>query len=320
MIKFPVFIIRKILFIFCVFGGINSYSQIDSMYFTKGFLDSINIDDLLKMAEKKSYFKFQTSYLTNSVYAGRKDSLSLPYITPSVEYNHKSGFYIGASLSYLANSSSRIDLWSLDAGYTFDTIGKFSNSIYLYKSFYNSNSGNVQSDVTFSSGFATTYNNKIANITLNGNCMFGTKTDFTLLLSADHSFEFGDEEKYSLAISPSITTYFGSSGYYLNYRYKIRKPSSGGGVPQNVSVTISSPNTFQMMSLELAIPITYDKAKWGLFITPTYSIAVNPITTTIKATGPNGGNIILPNLNIPRTETEKISNTFFAEFGVYMRF
>lgn len=319
MIKAAVFFMRRTLFICFVFGCLHSYSQIDSMFFTKGFLDSINIDDLLKLAEKKSYFKLQTSYLTNSVYAGRKDSVALPYITPGIEYNHKSGFYVGANMSYLANSSSRIDLWSLYTGYTFDTIGKFSSNIYLYKSFYNSNSGNVQSDVTFSTGLATTYNNKIANITLDGNFMFGTKTDFSLLLSADHSFEFGDEENYSLAITPSITTYFGSSGYYQNYRYKIRKPSGGGGVPQNVNVTISSPNTFQLMSFDLAIPLTYDKEKWGLFITPTYSIAVNPITTTIKATGPNGGNIILPYFNIPRTETEKISNTFFAEFGVYIK-
>jgi archaellin len=274
-------------------------SQEETMSFSKGFLDSINIDDLLKLSQKKSYFKIQSSYLSN----------------------YKSGIYAGASLSYLANSSSRIDVYSLDAGYIFDTIGKFSGSVFLNKLFYNSNSANVQSDINFSSGLSITYDAKYVNITANGNVMFGTKTDFSLSLYLDHQFSFGDEEKYLLTIDPTVTSFLGSSGYYQNYRYKIKKPNGGNsGIPQNVTITVSSPNKFQIMSYDLSLPINFDKGKWGVYFMPTYSIPVNPVTTSIKATGPNGGNIILPNQNIPRTETEQISNTFYTELGFYYRF
>jgi len=178
----------RYLFLLLVICNTSAMSQEDTLLFTKGFLDSINIDDLLKASQKKSYFKVQASYLSNSVYAGRRDTASnLPYLTPSIEYNHKSGFYVGASLSYLANSSSRIDIFSFDAGYNFNPFDKFSGSVFINKPFYNSNSANVQSDIKFSSGLSLTYDVKYVNITANGNLMFGTKTDFSLLLYIDHS-------------------------------------------------------------------------------------------------------------------------------------
>ena len=313
----------RYLFFLLVICTTKVKSQEETMLLTKGFLDSINIDDLLKSSQKKSYFKVQASYLSNSVYAGRKDTANtLPYLTPSIEYNHKSGFYAGAFLGLLPNSNFDRDFFSLDAGYIFDTIGKFSGSVFLNKLFYNSNSANVQSDIKFSSGLSITYDAKYVNITANGNVMFGTKTDFSLSLYLDHQFSFGDEEKYLLTIDPTVTSFLGSSGYYQNYRYKIKKNNGGGngGVPQNVTITVSSPNKFQIMSYDLSLPINFDKGNWGLYFVPTYSIPVNPVTTSIKATGPNGGNLIFPNLNIPRTETEQISNTFFAELGFYYRF
>ena len=63
-----------------------------------------------KSKEEQSYFKLSGSYLTNAVYNGRKDSATLPYITPSLAYYDKSGFNIGVSASYLNSADAhRID-------------------------------------------------------------------------------------------------------------------------------------------------------------------------------------------------------------------
>src|ERR1700712_5740709 len=68
-------------------------------------------------APVKSYFSAGLSYLTNSVYNGRKDSVATPYITPTIGYYDKSGFFIDGSLSYLSRAgSSRIDLFNIEAG------------------------------------------------------------------------------------------------------------------------------------------------------------------------------------------------------------
>lgn len=277
------------------------------------FLDSINIDELLKFKEEKSYFKFQTSYLTNAVWAGRKDTAALPYLTPSIEYNHKSGFYIGASISYLANNNSRIDLWSLDAGYSFDIIKKLNASFYINKPFYNSNSRNVQSDVSFYTGGTLTFENNILNVSATGNVMFGSESDFNLILSLDHQFNWSGKGDVNWTIAPVLNTYLGSVGYYQNYRFKRVNPRNN--LPQTLNVTISSPNKFQILSYEFSLPTYFDKTKWGIFLNPTFAIPVNPVITTYRVTGPNGG-VIIPESKI----TEQISNTLYAEFGVYFKF
>ena len=46
----------------------------------------------------RSYFAAGISYLTNSVYNGRKDSLSTPYLTPTLGYYDKSGFFIAKNV------------------------------------------------------------------------------------------------------------------------------------------------------------------------------------------------------------------------------
>jgi len=48
---------------------------------------------------KKSYFSATVSFLSNSVYNGRKDSVATPYLTPMLGYYDKSGFFIDASWS-----------------------------------------------------------------------------------------------------------------------------------------------------------------------------------------------------------------------------
>lgn len=305
--KFGLWVLQASFF----FLSITTFAQKDTSKYS--FLDSINLDDLFKLRERESYFKFQASYLTNSVYAGRKDTIALPYFTPSIEYNHKSGLYLGASISYLANSNSRIDLWSLDAGYNFNIAKKLSASVYAAKPFYNSNSRNVQSDVNFYTGGTLSYETKFLNISATGNIMFGSENDFSLIITLDHQFSWDGKKDANWTISPMLNTYLGSVGFYQNYKFQRINPQNN--LPQTVNVTISSPNQFQVLSYEFSLPIYFDKTKWGIFLNPTFAIPVNPVVTTYKATGPFGG-VIIPETKI----TENISNTLFAEFGVYYKF
>jgi hypothetical protein len=302
----------KILIIFILTGCFKTYSQEDSLIFTKGFLDSLNIEDLFKQTEKKSFFKVQTSYLSNYVFGGRKDSLALPYFTPSIEYNHKSGLYASASLGLLPNSQFKNDFISIDAGYIFDTSHHFGCSLFANKLFYSDSSKNVQSNVTFTSGAVLNYYTKIANLSSVASVMFGSKTDFSLSLSLDHSFEFeNDTSSYALSVTPTLSAYFGSTGFYQSTKSNRRVRN----FPAGTTFALVSPEKFQMLSYEFSLPINYDRVNWGLFITPTYAIAVNPVITSLKITLPNGGI-----LNRNESVTEKISNSFFFDLGLYYKF
>jgi hypothetical protein len=279
-------------------------------------LDSINLDDIFGKEVKKSSFKIQTSYLTNYVYGGRKDSSTLyPYFTPSLEYTHKSGFFVGGSFSFLTNDNSRLDATNLELGYSTDSIGKFSLSAYLNKSFYNSKSQNVQSDVGLTVGAQIGYDAKIVNIIAAPSLMIGSNKDFALTLSVEKLIYLKETDKSTLSINPNIATYFGGTGFYQSNKLRGKKNSAP---QQGATLVVTSPKKFQMLSYEFGLPIYFDKEKWGLFITPTYAIAVNPVVASYKLVGPNGNQI--PGANTSGNITEKIENSFFAEIGLYYKF
>lgn len=285
-------------------------SQEDTTLYTKDFLDSLNINDFFKATKPKSYFKIQASYLSNSVYGGRKDSSILPYFIPTLEYNHKSGVYASVSAGLLPKNNLEEDYYSIDIGYAFDTANHFGGGLYANKIFYTDSSKNVQSNVKFTFGGNLNYYTNAVEFVAYGSLIFGDKTDFSLSLAANHNFYLIDEDAASLSINPTIATYFGSTGFYQTGRTKRRVL----GLPAGTKFTITSPKKFQLLSYEVSAPISFDKNHWGLFFTPTYAIAVNPVITNYTAVLPRSGG------TFSTSTTEQISNSFFAELGFYYKF
>ena len=261
--------------------------------------------------KKTSYFKLSTAYLTNSVYNGRKDSVTLPYITPSIGYYDKSGFFVNGSVSYLAaTGDSRIDLFALETGYDFTISNKLSGGIYGSKYFYNNSSTAVQSEMKGGLGGSLSYDPGIVTASAGIDLSFSSKTDISLSGSLAHGFYFGGKGN-EWGITPTISTHLGTQNYYQDY-IKNRKSKSGsrgrGGSSGGSSTTIqtTTPSNFGILDYELSLPIAYDGNKWGLFFTPTYAIPQNPITVS-SSTGTG-------------YTTEKLVNSFYAEFGVYIKF
>ena len=98
--------------------------------------------------EEKSYISAELNYISDAVFMGRKDSVTAPYLYPSIVYHHKSGFYAKGSFSYLTKpDDSRIDLFLLSSGIDF-TWNKLFGDFSVTKYFFNEKSYNVISDVT----------------------------------------------------------------------------------------------------------------------------------------------------------------------------
>ena len=249
---------------------------------------------------KISYFKLSASYLTNSVYNGRKDSTLLPYLTPSIGYFDKSGFFVKGSLSYLAASgNSRIDLFTLETGYDFTITDKWYGGIYGSKYFYNNSSTGVRSETKGGLGGSVSYDPGFVTVSAGVDLSFASKTDINFSGSIAHGFYFGDKgDEWSL--TPTITANAGSQNSYQDY---VKKRKLKGG--SNTAVQTSS-NSFSILDYELSLPIAYDAKKWGLFFTPTYAIPQNPISIA-SSTGSG-------------YTTEKLTNVFYAELGAYLKF
>ena len=104
--------------------------------------------------------------MNDAVFLGRKDSISAPYLYPSITYYNKTGFYTTGSLSYLTKSNeSRIDLFLGTVGYGIKS-EKFSGDISFTKYFFNTDSYNVISEVEADISATIGYDFDVFNLSL----------------------------------------------------------------------------------------------------------------------------------------------------------
>ena len=263
---------------------------------------------------KKSYFKIAANYLSNAVYSGRKDSAVVSYFSPSISYFHKSGFFLNAGMSFLANSSDAgsIDQILLGVGYDFSIKGNFDGGLYADKYFYSDNSYAVTSELQGNIGAYLSYNTGLVTIGGGADALVSTNTDLNLNGNLSHSFSFGDEIN-SWTISPTAEVNAGTQSFYRAY-YKNRKFSfssssskgKGHSAGKNNNKVISFPqqNRFSVLDYELSVPVNYDAKRWGIFASPVIAIPVNPATYAIDGV----------------LQKETLSTSFYVKVGAYFKF
>jgi len=268
-------------------------------------------DSAAAAAPAKSYGKLSVSYLTNSVFNGRKDSLLTPYITPTLGYYDKSGFFADGAMSYLARTGiDGIDLVTLDAGYDF-SIHKFDGEIMGSKFFYNSNSTNTKSEVSGSLSASAAYDFGFIHPTLQGSLNFGKSTDYAVSFSLDHAFYAANNNLVitpSLLVNASTQNYYGS--YYNNRKYaKLRKK-----VYYDITADVSDASRFKLLDYECSVPIDYTVKKFTFSFIPAFAIPVNPAVVTVNTKASAASP------TVSKTVTEKTDNSFFATFEVSLKF
>lgn len=273
----------------------------------------------------KSFFKAEGNFVSNSVYLGRKDSARLPYITPSIGYYNKSGFYASASAAY-STTDKRFDYFSLDAGYDFSLSSKLSGSVYANKSFYNDNSNNVSSDIGAGIGTGLTYDFGVVQLHGGLDVSFASKTDYGVNFSIYRSFYFGSDEQWSL--SPSVTANLNTLNFYEGYtnssngkKQKLKNPLVAS-VTSTTVITNKNANTLTLMDYEISIPLSYDTKTWGVYFTPTLAIPQNAIytKTTSVITLRNGTTNTPPAYDSTPDSEKNLKGRFYAEVGVYFKF
>ncbi len=263
-------------------------------------------------AADHAYFAASLGYISNATYNGRKDSLATPYINTTVGYYAKSGFFADAGISYLAQSgSSRIDLFSLEAGYDFSK-GNFDGSVSASKLFYNKNSTNVKSEVTGTLTVLTGYDLNFIKPTLEAGINFGTNPDYFLTLGLEHSFTAAAGK---LQITPGMVANGSTQNFYTSYynKRKVGGRKKNAGVTYDVTADVQDAKKFKLLDYETTLAFVYTCHKFSFVLTPGYVIPVNPavIVTTIKPTNGLAGTT--------RTNTETISNTFYISAGITLK-
>ena len=268
---------------------------------------------------KKSYIKIGGNYLSNAVYSGRKDSAIVSYLRPSLGYFHKSGFFVNAEISLLVNSADagRLDEVALETGYNFSIKDKLDGGVYGSKYFYSNGSYAVSSELEGNLGGYLSYNPGFIKIGGGADILFSTGSDITVNANFSHPFEIGIENN-SCTISPTAQINAGTQTFYRSY-YKNRKfsfssgssNSRGSGKGHHTSansgsnkiISFPSPNGFNVLDYELLVPVQYETKRCVIYANPVAAFPVNPVSYAVDGV----------------MQTEKLSNSFYAEVGIYFK-
>lgn len=285
----------------------------------------------------KSKFKASATYLSNSVFNGRKDSLAVPYFTPSIGYYHKSGLYAKGLASVLVSSyAQRIDLFELEAGYNFDAGDNFWGYVSAAKDFYNKSSVSPTSEMAASISASASYD--IANtvtVSAGGDYYLSSGSpDLVINAGLSHEFDWGDDDEWSF--TPSVTANAGTQNYYDKYVQKRRLKNgrktvnsdstttqTGNGFVRTVTtVTTKNPNQFAILDYDFSFSLAYDADKWGFFVTPKIAVPVHPASyiTTVTARRVNNNGVTTNITKNTTYSTEQISTSFYGEAGIYIKF
>lgn len=248
-----------------------------------------------KSDTEASYLLLDLSYINDAVFMGRRDSIAAPYILPSIGYYDQTGLFADLTASYLTNAvDQRIDLWYFTGGYLFDSnnwSGGLSGTAY----FYDEASYNVQSEVVADITGLISYDFKLLELSVYASSYFNKNSspDIFLGVLLDRTVYTMDKH---LLIAPRFSVFLGSQyfyeEYYITNRLGNRKSSSGGqgsgpggSVDSGTEVTtvqISEASEFNVLNMELSLPVQYRFDSFIFSLTPTWAFPQTPATLTTE--------------------------------------
>lgn len=265
--------------------------------------------------ERNSHWIAELAYQSNDVYLGRRDSVSVPYITPSIGYHDKSGLFLTGSFSYLPKTGmTRIDVVSIESGYSY-TSDDLSAEVSVAKDFYSDQSYAVNSEIKGRVSAHLSYDLGFVEPSVDLGASFAENTDVGLGFGLEHSFSFLKEK---LEIDPAFRANMGTQNYYANYyskrRYSAKRNATKGNNAASTMANLANASRFQVMDYEWESSMEYKLDKRIKFsFTPTLAIPVNPSTVTL-VTRSSG------NTTSSTTSTEDLSPAFYFSLGVSYTF
>lgn len=259
----------------------------------------------------KSELRIGIRYTSDYYYMGRYDSTAAPYLSPSIGYFHKSGFFARTSLSYLTSSGEhRVDLIVLSGGYDYGGT-KVGAGISINEYIFSDLSYAVQAEMS-------TYLNVYAGYMLMG---FVFYLDGSVGFSEGTDFFIGGEMNRSLyalgrklKITPGLYVNAGTQKYYDAF-YANRSISTGagqrngkghGGKPTSLTpkLTIVEADAFKLLDYETDLQVSYTIGKVRFYIIATWTFPVNPAS-------------VISNNDIYE---EELKNGFYWSSGVRVSF
>jgi len=236
--------------------------------------------------KEKSQVRIGLRYTSDYLYMGRSDSAKAPYLSPSIGYYHKSGFFLRSSLSYLtAKEQGRIDMITVSGGYDyFAKNWALGASISQY--FFSDLSYNVMAEMSSYLNGYIGYDFSL--FTLYGDASLGFSGSTDVFMGAEISRTFY-ALRSNLLVTPSVYMQAGTQHYYNEYyAYRSAQTGAGGGgkgqggssqpPPTSQTYQILESDEFKILNYEAGLNITYKIKNVRLFASSSWTFPVNPAT------------------------------------------
>lgn len=241
-----------------------------------------------KSNEEASYVLADLSYMNDAIFMGRRDSIAAPYLLPSIGYYDKSGLFADVTASYLTSSGNqRVDLFYVTGGYLFEA-KKWSGGLSGTAYFYNQDSYNVQSEVVADITGLLSYDFKLMELSVYASSYFNKNGSPDLFLGFIVDKPIYALER-NLLIDPRFSVFAGSQYFYQEYyttsRLGNRKGQGngqGGTSTTDVvtNVEIAEASEFNILNLELSLPLHYQYKHLIFSFTPTWAFPQTSATLT----------------------------------------
>lgn len=284
--------VLSVLLVMLLIVSVSSYSQ-----------EKKNPDSSYAITKDSSYILAGTAFNSDIVFLGRKSLNKSPYISASVGYYHKSGFFISGVVSYLAASQqNRVDLFTVSGGYDYYK-KNFSAGISTTGYVFNNKSYTVKSALTANLNAYADYDFDILELYADGTMYFSNQSDFIFSAAISHNFYTAND---NLKISPSFSLYSGTQNYYSSYNNNKRfgQHMFAAGGSNTMGSGMMSGGVFNIQNYEFSVPVRYDFKHFRFIFLPVYAMPVNPA-------------IITDNQN---TYKEDLNNNFFWSLGMIYKF
>lgn len=252
--------------------------------------------------EKKSQFTATMSSITNSVWEGRSDSIVTPSFLTAVGYHFKFGAYINGGLNFIPNRQINIlDLATIEAGYEFPIIKDvFVGNVSYTKNFYSQYSTQVGSEIdgAFTAEFSYDFN--LVQLAMRAAYSYGVQNDVGVTSALSKNIEIEIAKEHMLSLNPTVTVFAGTQNLYAIYlitrsqkathgknSHAAKASSNAKKNPHAINNTTTTTivtttvtqnvqySKFNMLDVDISLPISYVYKKFTFGVTPTLSLPLN---------------------------------------------
>jgi hypothetical protein len=233
---------------------------------------------------------FGLGYGNNSSFLGRYQTEVLPYYSADISYKSKTGLWLSLLAYDINHSNSFIDEVDAMAGWSKDLSTHVDASLFYTRYFFTDSNESIKASVANTATGSLGLDWGFLYSKMSGHYIFGATHDFFLVIENSRYVEFPaifHKDDY-LSFDPKISIISGTQTFvdthYLNRGTPLidspgggpspprGKPGSGSGSP---TTSESLETTFNILSYEFILPVSYTTRKFSFEISGRYSIPVN---------------------------------------------